>query len=255
MAYSIPAALFSIGCFYVFGSREHLHGATPSERTFLGVIPMLTSTNVTIRLLRSASLKGRFREFREAAQGLSRARLRRISDGSAAKARWRIPKLSSARHLSAVPPVVTLRIRVAHYACPTPCEREKFCSERRCVTSASTWGLDAANLMLRGEMDHTTTPPVANPSPHRLNQSRARTASRAADDERSGQTRPPGRAASTVTGSTVRGTAPPDRSKDLDALTTRLNALAITDLWQRDVNSLDPGIADPRVVPDLRDRR
>jgi hypothetical protein len=59
MAYSIPAALFSIGCFYVFGSLEHLHGATPSERTFLGVIPMLTSTNLAIRLLRSASLKGR----------------------------------------------------------------------------------------------------------------------------------------------------------------------------------------------------
>jgi hypothetical protein len=59
MAYSIPAAVFSIGCFYVFGSLEHLHGATPSERTFLGVIPMLTSTNLAIRLLRSASLKGR----------------------------------------------------------------------------------------------------------------------------------------------------------------------------------------------------
>ncbi len=59
MAYSIPAALFSIGCFYVFGSLEHLHGATPSERTFLGVIPMLTSTNLAIRLLRSASLKRR----------------------------------------------------------------------------------------------------------------------------------------------------------------------------------------------------
>jgi hypothetical protein len=59
MAYCIPAALFSLGCFYVFGSLEHLHGATPSERTFLGVIPMLTSANVAIRLFRSASLKGR----------------------------------------------------------------------------------------------------------------------------------------------------------------------------------------------------
>src|SRR5882757_9111731 len=59
MAYSIPATLFSIGCFYVFGSLEHLHGATPSERAFLGVIPMLTSTNLAFRLLRSASLKGR----------------------------------------------------------------------------------------------------------------------------------------------------------------------------------------------------
>jgi hypothetical protein len=43
----------------VFGSLEHLHGATPSERTFLGVIPMLAYTNLAIRLLRSASLKGR----------------------------------------------------------------------------------------------------------------------------------------------------------------------------------------------------
>jgi hypothetical protein len=43
----------------VFGSLEHLHGATPSERTFLGVIPMVTSANLAIRLLRSASLKGR----------------------------------------------------------------------------------------------------------------------------------------------------------------------------------------------------
>jgi hypothetical protein len=62
MAYSIPAALFSIGCFYVSGSLEHLHGATPSERTFLGVIPMLTSTNLAIRLLMSARLKGRLQK-------------------------------------------------------------------------------------------------------------------------------------------------------------------------------------------------
>ena len=62
MAYSIPATLFALGCFYVFGSLEHLHGATPSERTFLGVIPMLTSTNLTIRLLMSAGLKGRLRK-------------------------------------------------------------------------------------------------------------------------------------------------------------------------------------------------
>jgi hypothetical protein len=59
LAYSIPAAIFSIGCFYVFGSLEQLHGATPSERTFIGVIPMFTSTNLTILLLKSASLNGR----------------------------------------------------------------------------------------------------------------------------------------------------------------------------------------------------
>ena len=59
MALCIPAAIFSIGCFYVFGSLEHLHGATPSERTFLGVIPMFTSTNLAIRMIKSASLKRR----------------------------------------------------------------------------------------------------------------------------------------------------------------------------------------------------
>ncbi|TGD84961.1 hypothetical protein BayCH28_23920 [Mycolicibacterium sp. CH28] len=59
MALCIPLTIFSIGCFYVFGSLEHLHGATPSERTFLGVIPMVTSTNLGIRMLRSASLKRR----------------------------------------------------------------------------------------------------------------------------------------------------------------------------------------------------
>lgn len=58
-AYCIPAAIFSIGGFYVFGSLHQLHGATPSERTFLGVIPMLMSTNLTIRLLKSATLKRR----------------------------------------------------------------------------------------------------------------------------------------------------------------------------------------------------
>jgi hypothetical protein len=59
MAYSIPAAIFSVGCFYVFGSLVALHGGTPSERTFLGVIPMFTALNVTIQLLRSASLAKR----------------------------------------------------------------------------------------------------------------------------------------------------------------------------------------------------
>ncbi|MCV7258738.1 hypothetical protein [Mycobacterium shimoidei] len=59
MAYAIPGALFSVGCFFVFGSLEQLHGATPSERTFLGVFPMLAATNFTIRMLISARLKGR----------------------------------------------------------------------------------------------------------------------------------------------------------------------------------------------------
>ena len=59
MALCIPATLFTLGCFYVLGSLEHLHGATPSERTFLGVIPMFTSTNLAIRLRASARLKKR----------------------------------------------------------------------------------------------------------------------------------------------------------------------------------------------------
>ena len=61
MAFAIPGTLFVLGCFYVFGSLEHLHGATPSERTFLGLIPMITSTNLAIRLLSSARLKGRLK--------------------------------------------------------------------------------------------------------------------------------------------------------------------------------------------------
>ncbi|MEB3983438.1 hypothetical protein OQ968_19485 [Mycobacterium sp. 663a-19] len=57
MALCIPGALFMVGCFYVFGSLYHLHGATPSERTFLGVFPMLASINFTAQILRSARLK------------------------------------------------------------------------------------------------------------------------------------------------------------------------------------------------------
>lgn len=59
LAFCIPAAIFSLGCFYVLGSLEQLHGATPSERTFLGVIPMLGSLNVTAQLVRVGKLKRR----------------------------------------------------------------------------------------------------------------------------------------------------------------------------------------------------
>jgi hypothetical protein len=59
LALCIPGALFMVGCFFVFGSLEHLHGATPSERTFLGLIPMLTSTNLALRMLSGARLKRR----------------------------------------------------------------------------------------------------------------------------------------------------------------------------------------------------
>jgi hypothetical protein len=57
LAYSIPATLFSMGCFYVFGCLQQLHGATPSIRTFIGGLPMLGSTNLTLQLLRVARLK------------------------------------------------------------------------------------------------------------------------------------------------------------------------------------------------------
>ena len=62
LAYSIPATIFTVGCFYVFGCLEQLHGATPSARTFIGVIPMLGSTNLAIQLLRVARLKGRLQK-------------------------------------------------------------------------------------------------------------------------------------------------------------------------------------------------
>ncbi len=62
MTFCIPGALFSLGCFYVFGSLYHLHGATPSERTFLGVFPMLASMNFTTQILRSIRLKRRLRQ-------------------------------------------------------------------------------------------------------------------------------------------------------------------------------------------------
>lgn len=61
MALAIPGMIFMLGCFYVFGSLEHLHGARPSERTFLGVIPMLTSTNLALRMLSSTRWKRRLR--------------------------------------------------------------------------------------------------------------------------------------------------------------------------------------------------
>jgi hypothetical protein len=63
MAFCIPGTLFMLGCFFIFGSLyyDYFHRVTPSERTFLGVIPMLTSTNLAVRLLRSARLKWRLR--------------------------------------------------------------------------------------------------------------------------------------------------------------------------------------------------
>jgi Kef-type K+ transport system membrane component KefB len=62
LAFCIPGTLFMLGGFYVLGSLYHLHGATPSERTFIGVIPMLTSANLALQLVRSAKLKKVLRE-------------------------------------------------------------------------------------------------------------------------------------------------------------------------------------------------
>jgi hypothetical protein len=62
LAYSIPAALFTMGSFYVVGCFQQLHGAAPSFRTFIGLIPMLTSINLTVQLLRVAGLKGRLQK-------------------------------------------------------------------------------------------------------------------------------------------------------------------------------------------------
>lgn len=59
LAFAIPAAVFSLGCFYVFGSLEQLHGTTPSERAFIGLIPMVSSLNITAQLLRIGKLKSR----------------------------------------------------------------------------------------------------------------------------------------------------------------------------------------------------
>lgn len=62
LAYSIPATIFTVGCFYIVGCLEQLHGATPSVRTFIGVLPMLGATNLAIQLLRVARLKGRLQK-------------------------------------------------------------------------------------------------------------------------------------------------------------------------------------------------
>jgi hypothetical protein len=62
MTFFIPGTLFMAGCFYVFGSLYHLHGATPSERTFLGVFPMLAAMNFTTQILRSLRLKRQLRK-------------------------------------------------------------------------------------------------------------------------------------------------------------------------------------------------
>lgn len=63
-AYAMPAALFTIGFFYVVGCLFVLHidGGHPSFRTFIGGIPMLTSMNMAVQLRKVAGLKGRLRD-------------------------------------------------------------------------------------------------------------------------------------------------------------------------------------------------
>lgn len=60
LAYSIPAAVFTIGCFIVFSTLE-LHGIR-SLRIYIGLFPMLGATNLAIQLLRIAALKRRLRD-------------------------------------------------------------------------------------------------------------------------------------------------------------------------------------------------
>ncbi|GAC1402461.1 MAG: hypothetical protein NVS4B6_16060 [Mycobacterium sp.] len=64
LAYAIPAALFTMGFFYVVGClyELHVHGGAPSFRTFIGGIPMLTSMNIVAQLRRVARLKGRVQD-------------------------------------------------------------------------------------------------------------------------------------------------------------------------------------------------
>jgi hypothetical protein len=64
LAYAIPAALFTMGFFYVVGCLYVLHidGGHPSFRTFIGGIPMLTSLNMAAQLRRVARLKARLRD-------------------------------------------------------------------------------------------------------------------------------------------------------------------------------------------------
>jgi hypothetical protein len=72
LAYSIPATLFAMACFYVFGCLQQLHGAAPTVRTFIGGLPVLGATNLTAQLLRVARLKSRLQEALTAAPGDSR---------------------------------------------------------------------------------------------------------------------------------------------------------------------------------------
>jgi hypothetical protein len=64
LAYAIPAALFTMGFFYVVGCLFvlHIEGGNPSFRTFIGGIPMLTSMNMAVQLRKVAGLKKKLRD-------------------------------------------------------------------------------------------------------------------------------------------------------------------------------------------------
>ncbi|WP_319428885.1 hypothetical protein [Mycobacterium sp. RTGN5] len=64
LAYGIPAALFTMGFFYVVGClfMLHLDGGHPSFRTFIGGIPMLTSMNMAVQLRKVAGMKRKLQD-------------------------------------------------------------------------------------------------------------------------------------------------------------------------------------------------
>jgi hypothetical protein len=64
LAYAMPAALFTMGFFYVVGCLFVLHidGGHPSFRTFIGGIPMLTSMNIAAQLRKVARLERKLHE-------------------------------------------------------------------------------------------------------------------------------------------------------------------------------------------------
>ena len=61
MAFFLPGTLIMLGLFYIFGSLYHLHGAAPSERTFLGGFPMAAGLLQMMQILRHIRLKRRLR--------------------------------------------------------------------------------------------------------------------------------------------------------------------------------------------------
>ena len=67
MALCIPFTLFTLGAITFSVVSNTCRARRPSERTFIGVIPMLTSTNLAIQLLRARRLKGRLRNAQVAA--------------------------------------------------------------------------------------------------------------------------------------------------------------------------------------------